>query len=171
VKTSSKWVIGVVVILGIFAYRYYQEHSCYLLTVRIIPYALTDEPQQVESLAEKLAPSSVRDIYCSSQPHAHTLATTIGAKLHVPVIVDDRLKERSSESLRDYAVNLISFFKDRAKEYKPEVYVVVHQAMINDLLEYLEVPKVPLPTSCCSLTTYVYNPCSGHIAYNGFEEI
>lgn len=170
-KTSSKWVLGVVVILGIFAYRYYQEQSCYLLTIRIIPYALTDEPEQVSIMADKLASSSIRDIYCSSDAHAYALATTIGTKLHVPVIVDDRLKERSSESLRDYSTHLISFFKDRASQYKPEVYIVAHKAMINDLLEYLELPAESVKTGCCALTTYVYNPCSGHMAYSGTESI
>lgn len=170
-KTSSKWVVGVLVILGVAAYRYYQEHSCYLLTVRIIPYSDIDSEQQLTTMADKLASSSIRDIYCSSQHQAHAVATMLGAKLHAPVIIDDRLKERTSESLRDYGTSIISFFKDTSRQYKPEVYIVVRNTMINDLLEYLEEPLVPLPRSCCALATYVYNPCSGHITYTGSQEI
>ena len=192
-KTSSKWVVGVSVILGIAAYRSYQEQSCPLLTVHVIRHGETDDNkkgilfgsadislndagrQQAAVLSDRLAPSSVRELYSSPQKRAHETALIIAEKLHVPIFIDERLnpqnftseKDFSDElALRDYVGQIISFFKNKAAEHKQEIYVIAHSGLVKSLFGYLSlVPGEDITVPNCSVFTFIYNPCSGHISY------
>ncbi len=211
-KRNFKIIASALAVLSVAGYWYHHNKSCSLVTVHIIRHGVTDANQQgilygsvdvplnpigrqqAEAMAHKLAVLHIADLYSSPQQRAHETALILGAQLQVPVIVDERLKERNfgkAEGIRthqleqfiqdnpDHAIEplevhvarITDFLNDMAVQHKTEVYVVGHSGMVKSLFDYLNIaPEAKIQVPNCSLFTFVYDPCSGRITYRNYQE-